>query len=249
MKTLLKIVVSVIVIIPLAALGWLFYSTPKNLATATPDAIAALTTDATVRIESGDWLVMHPGSSTVETGIILYPGANCDIRGYAPVLRKVAAQGYLVVAVSMPFDFAIFAPSRADDVRAAFPEIDNWVIAGHSMGGAMAGQYAFQHQQELAGLVLWDAYPPGSSDLSESTLPTLHVHRATADGTPPQTFVDMLHLFPNGSQWVPVPGGQHMYFGSFDGGAYKEEWQAGIKRDVQQAIVTTAMLDWLAERI
>ena len=51
------------------------------------------------------------------------------------------------------------------------------------------------------------------------------------------------------SQWIPVPGGQHMYFGSFDGGVYREKWAAGIARDAQQAIVTTAVLKWLTERI
>ena len=83
-----------------------------------------------------------PAGATPRAGLILYPGANCDIRGYAPVLREVPAQGYLVVAISMPFDFSLVAPDAADEVGAALPDIDDWMAAGHPSGGAMAGYYA-----------------------------------------------------------------------------------------------------------
>ncbi len=246
MKTFGKIIAAIVVLVPLLTFGWLSYSTQKNLATPGQDALAALAGDETVRIESGDWLILRPGTSTPTVGLILYPGANCDIRGYAPVLRKIAAQGYLVVTVSMPFDFAIFAPDRADEVIAAFPDISQWVVVGHSMGGAMAARYAFNHQDELAGLIVWDSYPPGSNSLADSELPVLHIHRATPAGQPPQKFQDMRGLFPDDSRWVAIPGGQHMYFGSFIGGGYQEEWPAGIARDAQHAIVINAMLDGLA---
>jgi len=236
-----------IVGLSLLAVGWLFYSTEKNLASPTDEALAALVSDELVSAEMADWLVMSPVTATPTTGLILYPGANCDIRGYAPVLRKIAAAGYLVVAMAMPFDLAILAPNRADDVRAAFPQIHKWVVAGHSLGGVMAGRYAFNHQDDLAGLILWDAYPAGPNSLSDSSLPVMHIHRATADGSPPPMFLDKRDLFPAGAEWVPVPGGMHMYFGSFDGGGYEEEWQPGISRDAQQEIVVAAMLQGLAQ--
>lgn len=249
MKKFLIILVTIVVVIPLLTLGWLMYSTQKNMASPTEEALAALIDDEFVSIESDDWLVMRPDTSEPVVGLIVYPGANCDIRGYAPVLRTVAARGYLVVVVSMPFDFAIFAPSRANEVRVAFPQIRQWIIAGHSMGGAMAARYAFQNQENLAGLILWDAYPPSSSSLADSQLPVVLIHRATPDGQPPEKFQGMRNLFPGNSLWVPVPGGLHMYFGSFNGGGYREKWTAGIARDAQHAIVTTATLDGLANMV
>ncbi len=240
-------VLAFIVGISLLAVGWLVYSTEKNLASPADDAIAALVSDGVVSVDTADWLVMRPVTATPTAGLILYPGANCDIRGYAPVLRKIAAMGYLVVAIEMPFDLAIFAPNRADDVRAAFPQVREWVVAGHSLGGVVAGRYAFQHQDDLAGLILWDAYPAESNSLSGSSLPVMHIHRATTGGSPPPTFADKRHLFPSDARWVPVPGGIHMYFGSFDGGGYEEEWEPVISRDTQQEIVVAAMLQGLAQ--
>jgi len=246
MKRLLKILAAIVIVVPLLAFGWLSYSTQKRLASPAEDALAALVADESVRIESGDWLVMRPADAEPAAGLIVYPGANCDIRGYAPVLREVAAQGYLVVAVSMPFDFSIFAPNSANDVRDAFPEIRQWVIAGHSMGGAMAARYAFEHQDDLAGLILWDSYPPETNSLSDSRLPIVHIHRATMDRRPSAKFEAQRHLFPDSSVWVPIPGGNHMYFGSFDGGGYEEEWDAVIPRERQQAVVIAATLGALA---
>jgi len=248
-KRLLKILAAVIVVLPLLAFGWLTYATQKNLAKPTPQALAALTTNDATIVETGEWLVMRPAGAEPAGGLILYPGANCDIRGYAPVLREIAAGGYLAVAVSMPFDFSIFAPDRADAVRQAFPEIEHWVIAGHSMGGAMAGRYAFNHQHDLAGLILWDSYPPEANDLADSRLPVVHIHRATPDGAPPAKFTAKRHLFPETSVWVPIPGGLHMYFGSFDGGGYEEEWEAFISRDEQLEAVSSATLAGLQEMI
>jgi len=243
MKKFLKIVLAIVVIVPLLMLGWLTYSTQKNLAIPGEDALAALESNEAVDIEIGDWIVMRPTSATPLAGLIVYPGANCDIRGYAPVLREIAAQGFLVVAVSMPFDFSIFNPNAADDVRTAFPEIETWVIAGHSMGGAMAGTYAYNHQDDLAGLIFWDSYPPDYNSFAESDLPIMHIHRAGPDGSVPQMFLDKKFLFPADSKWVGVPGGMHMYFGSFIGGGYVEQQEPGISQSAQIEIVTNSTLE------
>ncbi len=246
MKKILLVTASIVAAILVLLYGWLSYSSEKNRARPTEVAMAALEPDAAVAVEEqGDWLIMRPQNQTPTTGMIVYPGAYCDIRGYAPILKEVARAGYLVVGVSMPFYFSIFAPFSADDVREAFPDIERWVIAGHSMGGAMAGVYAADNQDNLAGLIFWDAYPPESSSLADSTLPITHVHRATLQGAPPQKFEDMRHLFPADSVWIPVPGGIHMYFGSFDGGAYEELWEPKISEQAQIDMITAATLQAL----
>jgi dienelactone hydrolase len=246
-KKFLKIAALIIVTVPLLMLGYLTYSNQKNLARPTALALSALESTDTLSIkEDGNFLIMRPTGMTPTTGVIVYPGANCDVRGYAPVTRAMAEAGYLVISVSMPFDFSIFAPNRADAVQAAFPEIDNWVIVGHSMGGAMAGQYAFDNQDKLAGLIFWDSYPPEYSDLSDATLPVVSIHRATLEGKGPEKFQAQEYLFPPDTMWVPVPGGNHMQFGSFDGGGYVETMEAKIGPDAQHQIILAATLEGLS---
>lgn len=208
-------------------------------------ALAALEPGDGVLVDQGTRLSFRPAQGQPVTGLILYPGASCDIRGYAPLLRRFAAEGYLAVAVPMPFDFSIFAPERALSVIEAHPEIDNWLLAGHSMGGAMAGLFVSRHPETVDGLMFWDSYPPDSADLSASPVPVWHIHRATPEGEAPENFSSRRGLFPADSEWTPIPGGNHMNFGSFVGGAYVEEWEATITREDQQSQIVAATLDAL----
>ena len=137
LKKILKYAGVGLLLLVVAVFGWLEYSTVKNNAAPGEIALAALASDDRVIVEEGDWIVMKPASTSPTTGMIVYPGANCDIRGYAPLMKEVAAAGYLVVAISMPYDFSIFDPNAALEVPDKFPEIDKWVLTGHSMGGAI----------------------------------------------------------------------------------------------------------------
>lgn len=224
--------------------GYVAYAL-ANEARPAPDAIAALQSDAEVAVEDGDYVVFRPAGSMPATGVIVYPGAGCNVRGYAPLLRRIAARGYLVVATPMPLNMAVLASNRADDVRAAFPDVQRWVIIGHSMGGAMAARYAYQHPDDLAGLVLWDSYPAESNPLGRLSYPVWHIHRATPDGRAPAKFELYRNLFPATSTWVPLPGGNHMQFGSFVGGAYTEEWPPSITPEAQHDLIVTGTLNAL----
>lgn len=228
----------------LGAAGF-YYWTRSFVARPAPEALAALNSNGRVAIDDGAFMVFRPAGTEPTMGLILYPAAACDVRGYAPVLRRIAERGYLVVGVPMPLNMAVFAPDRADEVRAVFPAVQRWVIAGHAMGGSMAARYAHRHPDDLAGLIIWDAGPAESDTLVDLKYPVWHIHRATADGRPPGTLERYRNLFPATSTWIPVPGGIHMYFGSFIGGGYKEEWTATISREAQHDLVVTGTLNAL----
>jgi len=96
---------------------------------------------------------LKPTGIAPTTGFVFYPGGECDERGYAELLRAIAAQGYLVVLVPMPLQLAVLAPDRAEEVIAAFPDIESWAIGGHSLGGSIALRVAVS-EPEVRGLVL-----------------------------------------------------------------------------------------------
>lgn len=246
MRTPLKYGLGSVALLAILAAGYL-YSMQANKALPAPEALVAMRSDERVTVEDGRFVVFRPVGASPTTGLMLYPGASCDVRGYAPVLRRIADRGYVVVGVPMPLDMAIFAPNRADEVRAAFPAVKRWVVAGHSMGGAMAAHYAHQHPDDLAGLLLWDSRPAESDTLVDLKYPVWHIHRATADGRAPEKLERYRNLFPATSTWVPVRGGIHMQYGSFVGGAYKEEWTATISREAQQDVAVTGTLNALLD--
>ncbi|WP_101759411.1 alpha/beta hydrolase [Oceanicoccus sp. KOV_DT_Chl] len=246
---IIKIGLVALIILVVGSYAWLEYNSTSNYAAPDQQALAAIVGDQQVTVKVNDWMVMTPANNTTHTGLIVYPGAYCDISGYAPVLRRIASAGYFSVTVAMPFGMAILSPDVAAEVINSYPDIKHWIIVGHSLGGAMAGRFAANNPQLLSGIILWDSHPPESSSLVDSPLPVTLIHRATPDALPPRKFAVVRDLFPVNSQWIPIPGGQHMYFGSFAGGGYEEEWAPAITRAEQQEIVVAAMLQQIGKMI
>jgi len=245
-KRLVYVLLGAVVTIVILLYSYLNYTSERDEAVPGESALAMLAAPGSVTVEQDDWLVMRPRDASPARGIIFYPGANCDIRGYAELMQAMAEAGNLVVGVPMPFNLAILNPYAADAVQDEYPEISSWVIAGHSLGGAMAGMYTSENEAKLDGLILFDSYPPESNTLADAKLPVLHLHRARLDGSRPQMFIDMEHVYPaDMTTWVGIPGGIHMYFGSFVGGPYEEEWEPEISNAEQIRQTQAALKSWL----
>jgi dienelactone hydrolase len=209
-------------------------------------ALPALESSATVDVDVGSHVTFTPADGN-GTGVIIYPGGFVDPRSYAPAARRLAEAGSLVVIVEMPLGLAVLGPNRADSVIEDHPEIDHWVIAGHSLGGTMAARYAADHPESVDGLILWAAYPENSVDLADWTGETATVF-GTRDGL---TTIDDIeqsrdHLPPD-TAFVSIEGGNHAQFGWY--GDQRGDHPATISRPEQQrAIVnaTAAVLNDLA---
>jgi len=205
----------------------------------------------TVRVESWGkeedsnyYYVFEPVSGTPTTAFIFYPGGAVDLRAYAPPLRAIAEAGYLVVLVPMPLQLAVFAPGKADEVVAAFPEIDTWAIAGHSLGGSMAAHYAHKHPDTIDGLLLWDAYAP--DDMSASTIAIRMIHRSDDSGSTPADYESKLVLLPKQTEFVPLKGGQHLQFGRFIAGRmYRDAPPAELDQDEQLTMAVKSSTEFL----
>jgi pimeloyl-ACP methyl ester carboxylesterase len=231
-----------VVALVLLSLGGTWAQQQWRHADALPEALAASVSDDDVLVEDGRFMTLRPRRAPERMGVVVYPGAYVDIRGYVPTLKPVAAAGYRVVIVPMPFELAVFGIDRALDVQAANPDVTRWVLVGHSVGGAMGPLFASRHPEALAGVIIWDSYPPSMAKFAAYPKPVWHIHRARPDGSPPPAFAAERGEFPAGSVWVPIRGGIHMQFGSFAAGGYQEDWAAGITREAQQAEVARATL-------
>jgi len=206
-----------------------------------PEALAALQSDDQVHVENSPWLTFAPVGQPPDIGLILYPGGRVDARSYGPPARAIAAKGYLVVITPMPLNLAFLSPNRADEVIAAHPEIRVWVIGGHSLGGAMAAQYAARNSKNVNAVVLWASYPPASDPLTDFPGPVLSIY-----GTLDMGLAGILaskELLPADTQWVVIEGGNHAQTGWY--GPQPGDNPANISRQAQQEKMIQATLDFL----
>jgi hypothetical protein len=206
-------------------------------------SLAALETDSLITVEQGDLIVFRPTDAQPSTGFIFYPGGRVDYRSYAPALREIAAQGYLVVLVPAPLNLMVFNPDAADEVLPQFPQIEHWAIGGHSLGGAMAANYVYTHPDAVDGLVLWAAYPASNNNLSRSDLPVLSIY-GTLDMAGMEKFAESRTLLPEDTVWVVIEGGNHAQFGDY--GFQPGDNAATISAADQQAQIVEPTVMFLA---
>ena len=208
-----------------------------------PPALAALESDAKVTVTEGEWIVFEPTQPSSK-GLIFYPGGEVDERGYAQTLHHVASAGYLVVIVPMPFQLAVFDINAANEVVEAFPDIDTWAIAGHSLGGSMAANYAVNHQDTIDGLILWDAY--SASDMTGSDQAVTMIHRSGEDRKPPVDYEPHLANNPEQTEYIPIIGGNHLNFGNFIAGRiYRDEPDPPLDGEQQRGQVAVATIEFM----
>ena len=118
---------------------------------------------------------------------------------------------------------------------AQFPDIRHWYLAGHSMGGAMASQFASEHPDKVEGLILLGTYPYGDYPV-EDTL--------TVYGSLNQSVEDKIDYTEN---VVKIEGGNHAQFGNY--GPQKGDLPAAISAEEQQAQTVAAITDFIARQL
>jgi hypothetical protein len=209
-----------------------------------PEAAAALQSDDRITVETGAVLAFTPSGETPHFALILYPGGHVDYHAYAPLARAIAEQGYQVFVPRMPLSLAVLSPARADQIIAAHPDITSWTVGGHSLGGAMAANFAKSRPGVVQGLVLLAAYPASSDDLSQSSLQVLSIY-ASLDGLATREKIEASRvLLPPGTSWVEIRGGNHAQFGWY--GVQNGDNPAEINRSVQQRQIVQEITAFLA---
>jgi pimeloyl-ACP methyl ester carboxylesterase len=201
--------------------------------TASPEAAALAATAQTPR----GWYVFQPAQPT-DTGLIFYPGGLVDPAAYAPLMKQVSERGIMAVIVPMPLDLAVFGVSRADDVIAAYPDIEHWIVGGHSLGGSMAANYVSEHPEAVDGLVLLASYPAGSTDLSGLPIGVVSVY-GSEDGIAGDKPAASMSRLPPGAELVVIEGGNHAQFGDY--GPQRGDGAATISRADQQRRTAAAI--------
>jgi pimeloyl-ACP methyl ester carboxylesterase len=243
MRRFAKILLGIFILVG-AGVGYWRYDSADRMHRVTPEALAALESDAVVTVNQAEWIIFTPANASPTKGLIFYPGGECDERGYAEPLRKIAAAGYLVVLVPMPWQLAVFDADAATEVVAAFPAIQSWAIAGHSLGGSMAARYTYSHADTIDGLILWDAYAP--DDMTASAEKIMMIHRSDDSGAVPPDYVEKLPLLPEQTEFVPLKGAQHLNYGRFIAGRlYRDEPAAELDPDAQRAMAAAASIRFM----
>jgi len=187
--------------------------------------------------ELGGGIEIAPSEVPIDTLLVFYPGGLVRPHAYVWMGVALAPRGVRTVIPAMPFDLAVLGRDRADGLMDAYgASVDHVVLAGHSLGGAMAASYAARNPGNLDGLVLMGAYPAGGDDLSGLELPTL-VLAAEHDGLASLSEVEEgLTRLPAGTPLEVLPGAVHAFFGRY-GPQRGDGAPSRSRHDVEQDVI------------
>ena len=215
MKWIKRILIGLLIIIVVAVAGFWSWATlgaqqPESLATAAlvgGDGVSVVSID-------GDGFILQPGSPS-KTGFVFYSGGLVTPEAYAAHLRPIADAGHTVFAPKMPLNLAVFDLSAADEIIANNPEIEFWVIGGHSLGGAMAAEYTLNNDDKIDGLVLWASFPADGADLSNFDIEAVSIFGSNDGLASPEEIQESAVRLPADTIFAEVNGGNHAQFGDY----------------------------------
>ena len=156
-------------------------------------------------------MVFKPDNAT--KGFIFYPGGKVEYTAYQPLMAACAEEGILCVLVEMPFNLAVLDMNAADGIQEDYPEIEEWYIGGHSLGGSMAASYLENNAEDYEGLILLGSY--STADLSDTELDVLSIHGSEDKVMNHGKYADSKANLPDDFTEIVIDGGCHAYFGMY----------------------------------
>lgn len=205
-------------------------------------ALAALTTTEKVTVEQcDDYVAFTPDNPAA--GFIFYPGGKVEHRAYAPLMQALAERGILCVLVKMPFNLAVFDVNAGADIPEQFPEIEDWYLGGHSLGGSMAASFASEAPDCFKGLGLLAAY--STADLSDSGLEVVTILGDKDAVLNLEKLESNRGNLPKTAIQSQIPGANHAQFGSY--GPQKGDGEATITAEEQIRITANLLAEMMRE--
>ena len=210
-KKLYAVIFAILTVILLCVIGCAVYA--GDYYHAEEIAVQAMASDGHITVSEAEDGVLLFLPDNPQAGLIFYPGGKVEYTAYAPLMRACAQRGIFCVLLKMPWNLAVLDVNAADGITQQYPDIDAWYLGGHSLGGAMAANYAASHSGEFDGLILLAAY--STKDLSGSDLTVLSVCGSEDNVLNAKKYAVNQSNLPADTIEVVIEGGCHAGFGTY----------------------------------
>lgn len=161
-------------------------------------------------VENSKHIIISPISWQVSYTLIFYPWAKVESQAYMYKLWSIALAHNITIIIDKPLaHLQIFRINNADSFM-----WDRFIIAGHSLWGAMACEYVRNHPDRISGMILMWAYC--DSDISDLTwLQTLSFAAANDGLISPNEMKTYDHNLPPDHTMYILTWAVHAQYGNY----------------------------------
>ncbi len=207
-------------------------------------ALESVRTNPSVHItENQNSFILTPTAEASGEGLVFIPGAKVSADAYLYKLSGAVAESGLTVVVTKPIlNLAFFDQRGLDTFTNAVPDIDEWFVGGHSLGGVRACQYA--EQPDVSGLVLFGSYC--ANDLADVDTRVLSLSGSNDLLSTPEKIMNAAHLLPTATTFFPIDGANHASFGDY--GVQAGDGVATLDSSVVRDVIAAELNSFLLTR-
>lgn len=183
--------------------------------------------------------------STPKIALIYYPGARVAPSAYIYKLSGIInSNPEIEVFITKPLlNFAIFGINDANQIIANNADIKTWLVGGHSLGGAMACQFAAENTSKIKGLILFGSYC--AVDLSQTNLMILSISGSLDGLSTPEKIANSKQNLPTSTKFVEIKGTSHSQMGNY--GQQPADNVATLDDTETRQQISTALTEFLSQ--
>lgn len=192
------------------------------------------------------------GGAGLPFGMVFYPGGLVSPESYIDPLVKMVetarqqGMNLRVYLVRPPLNLSVLDYAAAEKIISDDSQVENWVVGGHSLGGAMACRYASGSSQgtgKIRALFLLAAYC--DTDISGKSKKVISIYGSNDQVLNLDLVEQYSNNLPSSTRKKVITGMNHAQFGAY--GAQRGDGPAQISLQAAQEKWIAEINNWLTE--
>lgn len=171
-------------------------------------------------------------------GLLIFHGALIEPRSYARTAAFFAQRGMTVFLPRGPQRLSIRGVEGAAARMSDFPQVKEWFLLGHSMGGMASLTLAEARPNGIKGIALWAAAMP--RDFTKARVPVLFLWGDSDGLLPAERLVEVKSKLPSSTRYATIEGGNHRGFAMYSHQFFDRETTLDGRRQIDLANEQTA---------
>ncbi|MCD8148576.1 MAG: alpha/beta hydrolase [Clostridiales bacterium] len=181
-----------------------------------------------------------------KAGFLIFTGAQTDEPAYAYIAYLLHRETYPVVIPKQPFQMSVFGTKHGMEIMDSHPEIEKWILVGHSLGGVPVSRIAAARPDRVIGTAFLATY--ASIDLSGLDISAIRIVAENDGIMNNDRMSNFNHNLPEDSATVVIKGANHQGFAAYDS-LSNLDGKATISWQEQNELSVRYILEFFEEQI